>query len=259
MSPQRVVGCFSGGGFPMFEICIGVLQALEQKKIRLSAYRGASAGSIISAMSASGMSGLALEMLIRKTPVNELINRNLWSMFIPFWRCRSIYSRDGMQKLINETVDDTKASALVTVSITEEESEKSLLIPGTRESVMASSAIPEIFEPVTINCVNYVDGGVKNNIPTPRIVEIQNWDLIIITMCCPSATTYTNAFKASRAIKWFEATMEREFEQVRDDWTGVPNAIIIRPPAPDFEFSMLSWSKNFQLISYAREYTLTLL
>lgn len=256
---RRVLLCLSGGGFRMMEVGAGVLQALEQLHIPISAYRAASAGSVIAGMNASGLSGNAIEALIRSSPANTLISKHWATMLIPFYRSRSLYSRKGIETLLKGSINDQLIKDKVTVSVTEEDSLKSCVMQGSFDSILASSAIPEVFDPVIINCISYVDGGVKNNIPTPKIIEIPNWDLIIIVMCSDSSQVFTSAFKISRAIKWFEATMDREFSQVSDDWEGVPNAVIIQPPTPSFSTDLLDWSDKFQLINYSREYALSML
>ena len=48
---------------------------------------------------------------------------------------------------------------------------------------MASAAIPEVFRPVKIGNEHFVDGGVKNLIPTPMFSEIEEFEHIFILLC----------------------------------------------------------------------------
>lgn len=259
--PKKVLLCLSGGGFRMLECACGVFQALEKADIRPSNYLGASAGAISAGFHASGVSGLQMENIIRSKPASSLMSSKLWPLFVPFMKASSLYKRDGMEKLIRQIVMPLITNTKVKVSVTEVSTKKSVMLNGYTESILASSAIPEVFEPVNINGIEYVDGGVKNNIPLPRIIEINNWDLIIIVLCPPSTDNLPidNWFKSTRAKDWLEATMDREFNQVLETWQGVPNTIIIQPPEPTFETSLLDWSENFKLINYCREYTLGVL
>lgn len=74
------------------------------------------------------------------------------------------------------------------------------MIGATPVTVMASAAIPHIFSKVKIGDRYYVDGGVKNMIPTPRILDIPSYEHIYMILC-PSDNSVcdTNLFVAKAA------------------------------------------------------------
>lgn len=63
----------------------------------------------------------------------------------------------------------TEARDKVRVTITDADTFDSCTVPATPVTVLASAAIPHIFRKVRIGRRYYVDGGVKNMIPVPKI------------------------------------------------------------------------------------------
>lgn len=246
----------------MMECATGVLQAIDYHNIKISRYIGASAGGIIGGLHASSMTGVQIEQMIRKTPVSSLMSKD-WRVLIPFYTCKSLYTRDPMRKMINDNVSPYAISELMKVSVTNEKTQETVMLPGSVDALMATSAIPEVFPPVTIDNVTYVDGGVKNNIPLPKIVDIPSYEMIIIIMCNDDVTESPNflqrmfTWKLSRALSWFDATMSREFCQVWESWTGLSNVVIIQPPP--FKSDLLAWSDGFKLIEHAKQYAMGVL
>jgi len=63
------------------------------------------------------------------------------------------------------------------------------------EAILASSAIPSIFPPVTIDGDVLVDGGVVNNVPISRALSPA---AIASTCCCADRCTITHPHPAAR-------------------------------------------------------------
>ncbi len=259
---KDILCCLSGGGFRMMECAAGVLQAIDSHNIKISNYYAASAGGIVGGMHASGMTGNKIEELIRRTPVSSLMTTD-YTVYIPFYTAKSVYTREPMKKMIAANVDNDIISKTVKVSATVEDTQATVMLPGSVDALMATSAIPEVFPPVTINGVTYVDGGVKNNIPIPKIVDIPKYEMIIIIMCNDDVTNPPNFWsrmfnwKSVRAIDWLNATMAREFNQVWESWTDLSNVVIIQPPP--FRSELMTWSDKFGLIEHARNHALSVL
>lgn len=57
------------------------------------------------------------------------------------------------------------------------------MIGATPITVMASAAIPHIFKSVKIGDKYYIDGGVKNMIPTPKLLTIPQYKHIYMILC----------------------------------------------------------------------------
>lgn len=250
--------CLSGGGFRMLECGCGVMQALEEAGIHVNKYMGSSAGGILAGLHASGMSGKDIEELIRRYKASDLIDFN-WGMFIPFHKS-AVYNRDGMRRVIADNIIEAMTTRCVTVTATKIYCDRpvSVEMPGKLDSIMATSAMPEIFDSEIIDCIEYSDGGVLNNIPLPKVINLPKYANIIVVMCNDGTEKpLTSAFKATRAISWYSDTMLREFTSVMEEYTGVPNMTLIWPDP--FPSSLLDWSKDHSLIAYAKDFAKKLL
>ena len=250
-----ILHCASGGGFRMIEQMTGVYQALDELGIKADHTIGASAGGIAAGLYESGNTGKQIEAIIRARPASTLRSFN-YGMFIPF--CKTpVYNRSGMRDFLTTSIKPCAASK-VTVNTTRVCDMESIEMEATPDSLMATSAIPEVFDPQVINGVSYVDGGVLNNIPLPRVVDVTKYDLIIISLCCSGDEASSSAFKITRALNWFETTMLREFFDVQKGWKDCPNVKIIQPPCCPSS-SLLDWSKNFTLVEMAKNETLNVM
>lgn len=246
-----------GGACRAIQAAAGVLRAMDQLGIRIDRYHGSSAGAIVSGLHASGLSGSAIEELIRQTPVNQLFSLS-WAqtakMFIPGLTVDHLYDRTGMERFLSVHIDPAAVADKVLVSMTRED-DKTLMVWATIQTILASSAIPELFPPVTIDGYEFVDGGVYNNIPTPAIADITSWDHIYIILCPDDPTPVSKGWtKLSRACHSFMATMDREIVQVRDEdrWNDLPNCTVLQPPPIKSNF--LDWTDG--LSQHAYEYAL---
>ena len=117
---------------------------------------------------------------------------------------------------------------------------------------------PRAFEPVKIGDAYFVDGGVKNMIPTPPIKDIGNYKHIYIILCVDDVETNREYSRIERAYRAALATMEREVTQIYEDaWDELPNVTVIHPTP--YEANLLEWSKDFGLMEHAYAYTMNLL
>lgn len=91
------------------------------------------------------------------------------------------------------------------------------MVAATPVTVLASAAIPQIFRPVRIGDKLYVDGGVKNMIPTPKIGDIPSYQHIYIILCPQSSSSLQPKGVAGKAAKSLMQTMDREITQIHED------------------------------------------
>ena len=247
-----------GGGCRAIEAHIGMLKAMEEAGIKPTNYRGASAGAIVSGFHASGLTADLMQGLIEANPTSKLWGTD-WRLYVPGLTCYDVYKCDGLDKLIADNVDERQTLAKVTVSVTRRPDEKvktaqSLLIPGSIWGIQMSKAMPEIF-PIVTSPEGWEgnDGGVLNNVPVVSIAESQDWDHIYILLCNDGIDgSLTSGLKVHRALEWFLLTMDRETQDVKDEWTGLPNVTILQPPA--YDSGLLEWSDGFGLVKHAHDY-----
>ncbi len=256
---MKTLCIIQGGGCRQIESAIGVLKAMDELKINIDLYRGASAGAIVSALHASGLNGKSMEHIIRNTDIDDLFKSSTWQwikMFTPGIKTNWIYDNTGVLRLLSNYMTDD-ATARVQVSVTRLKDYKSLMLAGTPTTVLISSDMPEVFEPGKIGEEYYIDGGVINNVPTIPLTEIASYARVYIILCPQDAPHKKSSWtKLGRALKAVNESTEREAHQITEDarWGDLPNVTIIRPTP--FRSHLLKWSDNHDLINHAYEYTL---
>ena len=258
---KPILVIIQGGGCRQIECATGILKALDAADIVVDEYMGASAGAIVSCLHASGLSGSNIAYLISKTPVSDLFSFShlqAFKMLIPFVKVSNIYNTDGLYEFLDDNID-SKASHKVLVSITRLRDYFSELVTGWALSALASSAIPEVFPPVKIGSELYVDGGVVNNIPMPKISNIKNYEHIYILLCNNDTKTSKKSWtKIGRSLKAVNETTEREAHQVFEEgWNELDNVTVIKPSP--FRSHLLEWTEKNALINHAYSFTKELL
>lgn len=160
---QHKIGLALGGGGARGFSHVGVLMAMEKFRIKPDLISGVSAGSIVAALYASGL-----------TPREILTYFSYNSKFTNFTDItiprKSLFKMDKFAELLEEwlpikNIEETTIP--IVICATDMDNGKSVgftrgeIIPR----VIASCSIPIIFPPVKIAGVNYVDGGVLRNLP----------------------------------------------------------------------------------------------
>jgi len=162
----------SGGGALGFAH-IGALMALEEAGIEASVISGASMGAIVGAMYAYGYSPQEMMTIIEK----ENLHKNSKIFNYRIFNKRGLSNYKKVKKTLNDVLpidnfDSLKRFfALSMTNFNELETEYAYSGDRLKEKIMASIAIPYIFEPVVIDNVVYVDGGVMNNLPIEPIKD----------------------------------------------------------------------------------------
>jgi NTE family protein len=141
-----------------------VIKALEARNVRVDLVAGTSAGSVIAALYASGMSGIAINKLALTMDEASISD---WAM--PF-RTRGILQGVALQNYLNKTLDNRPIEKLAKplgIVATDLRSGQPILFQrgNTGIAVRASCSVPSIFEPVKIGAHEYVDGGLVSPVP----------------------------------------------------------------------------------------------
>jgi NTE family protein len=172
--PPRI-GLALGGGAARGFAHIGVLQVLEEQGIKLDVIVGTSAGSVVATLYASG-----------KTPA-EMVNlaMTLDESSLKDWVFpgRSLMKGEALAKLIRSNTGgksiEVMRPALGIVAADLQSGQAILFRKGDpAQAVRASSSVPGVFEPVTINGHEYIDGGAVSPIPV-RFARQMGADLVI--------------------------------------------------------------------------------
>lgn len=161
--PLRI-GLALGGGAARGFAHIGVIKALEARNVRVDLLAGTSAGSVIAALSASGMNGIAINKLALTMDEASISD---WAM--PF-RARGILQGVALQNYLNRTLENRpieKMARPLGIVATDLKTGQPILFQrgNTGIAVRASCSVPSIFEPVKIGGHEYVDGGLVSPVP----------------------------------------------------------------------------------------------
>lgn len=173
------IGLVLSGGGARGMMHLGVIKALEELGVKFSCISGTSAGSVIGALYAYGY---------KPEDILKQISSGYFKAIRPAWKLSGLLSLDTLgiellRYMPENSFSNLKiplssaATDLVRGKITYFENGE--LIPA----ILASGCVPGVFNPVTVNGVMYVDGGILDNLPVNPIKE--KCDFIIASHCNP--------------------------------------------------------------------------
>ncbi len=156
------IGLALGGGAARGFAHIGVIKALEAQGIVPDIIVGTSAGAVVGALYASGLSGFDLQKVALDIDEAQIGD---WSL-----PDRGVFKGEALQNFVNRAVANRPLEKLPrsfgVVATDLKSGESALFRSGnTGMAVRASSAVPGVFQPVNINGHDYVDGGLVSPIP----------------------------------------------------------------------------------------------
>ena len=201
------VGLVLSGGGAKGLAHVGALQVIEQAGIKIDFIGGTSMGAIVGALYAAGYSATELDSIFRTTDFTDLIEDNLprsaktfyekedserYAITLPFdkFKISAPPAFSGGQNVYNELVKllypvksinefEKLPIPFLCLATDVETGEEVVLKEGyLPQAVMASGALPSLFEPVEIDNRILVDGGVVNNYPIQKVKEM-GADIII--------------------------------------------------------------------------------
>lgn len=157
---------------------IGVLNALEEKKISIDYISGSSIGALIGAAYAMGMPLSEIENIALKTDWKLMAK-----IFLPTLSLSAIINDKYVGEFLYSLFGDKDFEDLkipLSVNTTDIESGKMVVLESGNllKAVRASISLPMLFSPVIYNSKKLVDGGLSNPIPVD-IVKAQNVDRVI--------------------------------------------------------------------------------
>ena len=160
--PPLKVALVLGGGAARGFAHIGVIKALEAQGIVPDIVVGTSAGSVVGALYAAGMSGFELQNLALQMEEGMVADWTLPN--------RGVLKGEALQDFINQKVKNLTIQRLpkpLGVVATDLQSGELVLFRrgDTGTAVRASSAVPGVFQPVEISGRDYVDGGLTSPVP----------------------------------------------------------------------------------------------
>lgn len=173
------IGVAMGGGGAKGAAHIGILKVFEKYNISIDSIVGSSAGAIIGASYALGLTADQIFQQSAKFSKMKLLRLGNFHIFNEsLMKSRDV--KNAIQELVGEhTFDDLKIP-FQAVAVDLESGKEVLLHSGKLwESLRASSAIPGIFSPYFLNEKYLVDGGLLNSVPVNYLREQKDIDIVI--------------------------------------------------------------------------------
>ena len=182
---MRVGLTLSGGGLRGISH-LGLLKALDESQITVDVVSGSSAGSIIGALYCYGYSPADI--------LDQVASTSFFKIARPAWNLGGVLDMKAIERLLLSLMPEDDFAAL----------KKPLVVAATNLSrgrtdyfdkgsliwtLAASSCIPVIFRPVVHDGVQYVDGGILNNLPAEPIRDTV--DFLIGSNCNPIDKDFT--------------------------------------------------------------------
>jgi NTE family protein len=190
--PKRTAFVLAGGG-SRGAVQVGMLEELVRRGIRADRVFGASVGAINGAAYAGNPTPGGIEHMVevwRGVRGAEIFPRGAFDgPWAWFQKRAAVHANTGLRKIIEAGIDyeDLEDAHIplevVTTSLTDGR-ERWITRGPAVEAILASSAIPSMFPPVTIDGDVLIDGGVVNNVPISRALSAQ-CDRIYVLLCGP--------------------------------------------------------------------------
>jgi NTE family protein len=225
---------------------IGVLKALEENQIYPDIISGASAGAIVGAFYAGGLSPDEIYNLVRKSSLLKI-----FTVGIPNGGLAKLtYLKTLLEKNIDTATFEGLGKPLI-VSISNlnkgktEEIDKGLLY----DVIVASSSIPLVFQPVEINGQIYVDGGLLNNMPMDKLRE--KADFIIGVNVMPDIEVKKEAIQSTIGI----ATRSFQLSVIANTRPNFKHCDVLIEPEKVHPFNVFQFNKYKEIFEFGYEKT----
>ena len=238
-----MIGIALSGGGARGISHLGVLKALEENGIQPDIISGTSAGSIVGAFYSASYSPDDILSILTKT--------KMLAIFKPAFSWKGLLSMDKLNSILQDNLPNTF-----------EELDRPLLIAATNleagrttyfsngelhTAILASCCLPVLFNPIEIDGVKYIDGGILNNIPVEALLKKAKK---IVAVGCNPIIEKTN-------FNSFKDVMERSSLLAINENTSQSKQLadlFIEPPALS-NFSGFDLSKAKDIFETGYEYT----
>ncbi len=241
------LGIALGGGGARGFIHLGVLKALKERGIELDIIAGTSAGAIAGVFAAAGKDPQEIKDILKK--------KRVFSYSKLKWPRDGIFSLDGLKKVIESEVpynriEDLPIPFIVTVSNLSTGRTEYMETGNLMDAVLASSSIPVIFKPITINGHKYSDGGLLDNLPVKPLRE--KCDEIIAVNISPVKEREEINGMLSIAARTFQMSVNAQSHHAEDHCT-----VFIEPPGLK-KYDLLDLQKGDELFDIGYEYVMSM-
>lgn len=189
------IGLALGGGAARGFAHVGVIQVLEEAGIRPQYVAGTSAGSLVAALYASGMSGAQLKQVaiaMQEAAITDWV--------LPLFN-RGALKGDALAQYVNQQVQGRQIENMslpLGIVATDLRTGDAVVFRrgNTGTAVRASSAVPGVFLPVKIGEREYVDGGLVAPVPVRQARQMgANFVIAVDISSDPQSGETSDVFK----------------------------------------------------------------
>jgi NTE family protein len=182
---MKKIGISLSGGGSRGIAHIGILKALDEAEIRISMVTGTSAGAIVGAFYCNGYSADSIMEIIHETKLINYVR--------PAISLTGLLKLETIAPIFQKYLKNDAFNALqipLIVATTNVRLGKNTFLHNGEliRSVLASCAVPVIFEPIHLHGEIYIDGGILNNLPVEPLIG--HCDIILGSNCNPISQNY---------------------------------------------------------------------
>lgn len=177
--PKPKIALVLGGGAARGFAHIGVIRALEQERIPIDMIVGTSVGSLIGAIYANDLNSFELEWTAFALEKDDLLDYGFLNAITGMGMTKGEKLEEFVRtKIATKNIENLKLP-FAAVATDLNSGRRVVLDHGSvAKAVHASSAIPGVFEPVSLQGQLLIDGGVLDNIPI-AVAREKGADIVI--------------------------------------------------------------------------------
>ena len=227
---KKGVGLILTGGGGKGAYQVGVWKAIREYGIdkSITHVAGTSIGALNAVLFAQGDYELAERIWLNISPDQVLtinnktlkhileisafplsVEKKMWTFLTSFFD-KGIFSREGLEKLISQNIDLSyiSCSSLKVYVAAVQQNNLSIkyfnlngaTVKKIKKILLASSALPVIFNPENIDGIDYIDGGIIDNIPVQPLYDAGVRNFIVMHLAINNAIDY-GKFKDANIIE----------------------------------------------------------
>lgn len=245
------------GGASLGAIQVGMAAALLEHGITPDMVIGTSVGAVNGSWIAAGrpIEGLAdLWGSMRTRQIFPMRPLAGWRGFTG--RSANMVSSSGLRRVLDgnvafERLEDAPIPFSVIVTEVSSGREVRLLEGPAIEAILASSAIPGVFPPVTIGGQAFIDGGIVNNTPITQAIQAGATDVWVLSTGYSCALPAVPKSAIAMALHAVALLVQQRLEHETAGRTYPVPVHLIPPPCP-ITVTPMDFSQSVALIQRAR-------
>ncbi|ONN67844.1 patatin-like phospholipase family protein [Herbaspirillum sp. VT-16-41] len=256
-SPVALVLC-GGGSRGAMEV--GFYRAIRELGLPVDLVVGSSIGALNGACIAAGMTVDEMVRLWCTIRRRDVARFSLRGVFTPR-RHPAFLSLAPLRRLLRQVLPVTRLEDLaipLTVVTTDLQQGQPVYWSGTgdlMEPLIASMSLPGVFPPVDIDGHQFVDGGIANNVPLDKAVELGARTILIVYCNCCEASPRPFRGAVPVLVRSFSITLDRKFSVELERFGALVHMHSVQPRFPR-EIAMLDFRYTAELIEVAYRQTL---